>query len=205
MDFKAYFNETFQSEKIAKDFTWYNPPKQFHTGKGLEITTDPGTDYWQRTHYGFSKDDGHALLTKFKGDFTLTAHCHFFPQSQYDQCGLLIRENTENWVKVSVEYENQVISRLGSVVTNMGYSDWATQDILSSIQEKWLRLHKLGDDLMIEHSDDNHRWKQMRIAHLHHSNREMKIGLYACSPKGKGFTCRFDSIQITDCQWSEPK
>jgi regulation of enolase protein 1 (concanavalin A-like superfamily) len=203
MDYKTYFDETFKSEKIPADFTWYNPPKQFKVGSGLEVTANPETDFWQRTHYGFSKDNGHALLTKFKGDFTITTHCRFNPNTQYDQCGLLIRENTENWVKVSVEYEDNVISRLGSVVTNMGYSDWATQDILSSIQEKWLRLHKHGNDVMIEHSDNNHHWKQMRIAHLHHSNRELKIGVYACSPKGNGFPCTFQALHITDCQWNQ--
>lgn len=201
MVYKTYIDERFDAEKISKEFSWYNSPKQCKTGNGLEVTTDPDTDFWQRTHYDFCKDDGHALLTKSKSDFTLTTHCHYYPNAQYDQCGLLIRENTENWVKVSVEYENNIISRLGSVVTNLGFSDWATQDILSSIQEKWLRLHKLGNDVLIEHSDDGFRWKQIRIAHLHHNNREMKIGVYACSPKGKGFRSVFHSIQITDCQW----
>ncbi|WP_245662995.1 DUF1349 domain-containing protein [Endozoicomonas arenosclerae] len=37
--------------------------------------------------------------------------------------------DSENWFKASIEYENQDYSRLGSVVTNFGYSDWATTDI----------------------------------------------------------------------------
>lgn len=201
MENSNQIHETFTHSFIPFPFQWTNPPKQFQTGNGLEITTGANTDFWQRTHYDFNRDSGHALLAKVKGDFTLTTHGSFHPNAQYDQCGLLIRENSENWVKAAIEYEDPVISRLGSVVTNMGFSDWATQDVLSTIKEKWFRLSKLMNDILIEHSDDGYRWKQMRIAHLHHSNRELKIGVYACSPKGKGFSCRFHSIQVTECKW----
>lgn len=34
-------------------------------------------------------------------------------------------KNSENWLKASVEYENNKFQHLGSVVTNHGYSDWA--------------------------------------------------------------------------------
>ena len=36
--------------------------------------------------------------------------------------------DSENWLKASIEYENEKISHLGSVVTNNGYSDWAQPD-----------------------------------------------------------------------------
>lgn len=34
--------------------------------------------------------------------------------------------DSDNWLKVSVEYENEEFQHLGSVATNNGYSDWAT-------------------------------------------------------------------------------
>lgn len=37
--------------------------------------------------------------------------------------------DSENWLKVSIEYENEKFQHLGSVVTNNGYSDWATTEI----------------------------------------------------------------------------
>ncbi len=33
-----------------------------------------------------------------------------------------------------IEYENEQYQRLGSVVTNRGYSDWATTDIDASVK-----------------------------------------------------------------------
>lgn len=111
-------------------FYWINPPQQFTLKDGfLKIQTEPETDFWQRTHYGFRKTNAPAFLTKIEGDFTFSVKTRFKMQNQYDQCGVLLFIDNENWVKVSVEHENEQFARLGSVVTNLGYSDWATTDI----------------------------------------------------------------------------
>lgn len=41
----------------------------------------------------------------------------------------IIYLDPENWLKGSVEYENDQFCHLGSVVTNHGWSDWATTEI----------------------------------------------------------------------------
>ena len=71
-----------------------------------------------------------------------------------DQCGIAIYLDSDNWMKASIEYENEEYQRLGSVVTNNGYSDWATHDIPSSIKEMWYRLSRRGSDYYIETSPD---------------------------------------------------
>ena len=85
------------------------------------IETDAGTDLWQKTYYGFQNNNAPAFLQEVVGDFTFVTKTEFEESSvMFDQCGLLLYIDTENWVKVSVEYENESISRLGSVVTNLG-------------------------------------------------------------------------------------
>jgi regulation of enolase protein 1 (concanavalin A-like superfamily) len=121
--------ETFTSSGLPSPFYWLNEPSQFHLGDGLEIVTDAQTDFWQRTHYGFQRDDGHACLVTVPGDFVVSTRVTFTPQAQYDQCGLMVRVDAFNWIKLATEFEDTAVSRLGSVVTNNGYSDWATQDI----------------------------------------------------------------------------
>ena len=44
----------------------------------------------------------------------------------FDQCGIVMYLNSENWLKGSVECENDEFQHLRSVATNNGYSDWAT-------------------------------------------------------------------------------
>ena len=40
------------------DLTWIREPKIFSIQEdGITIQTDPGTDLWQRTYYGFQNDN----------------------------------------------------------------------------------------------------------------------------------------------------
>lgn len=193
--------EPFLTPTLPASFYWFNEPTRFQTGDGLEIFTDEKTDFWQRTHYGFRRDDGHCLFTRQTGDFTLTAHVAFRPQTQYDQCGLMVRVDAENWIKVSTEYEDEHHSRRGSVVTNLGYSDWATQDIPSTHREMGYRISRNGNDFLLESSFDGQTWQQLRITHLYKAMETLEVGVYACSPIGKDFWCRFTEIEITENKW----
>jgi len=83
------------------------------------------------TLYYYRRDNGHCLFTKIENDFSITVRTEFYPQKQYDQCGLIIYFNSENRIKTAIKYETENHSSLGSVVTNFGFSDWATIDINS--------------------------------------------------------------------------
>jgi len=195
------FIEKFQQAPIPITFHWFNQPVRYQLGSGLEIYTDEKTDFWQNTHYGFQRDNGHCLFTSQAGDFSLVTHVEFRPQEKYDQCGLMVRIDRENWIKVSTEYENQGCSRLGSVVTNLGYSDWATQDIPSVTREMWYQISKNGNDFLLENSYDGQTWIQLRITHLHKVSEVYEAGVYACSPLGKDFWCRFKLLEISSNEW----
>jgi regulation of enolase protein 1 (concanavalin A-like superfamily) len=163
----------------------------------LHIEPDSGTDFWQRTHYGFEADNGHLLFTQVAGDFVLTTKVWFHPVHQYDQAGLMVRVSPSCWLKTSVEHEAVGPSRLGAVVTNYAYSDWSTQRFVAGPGEVWLRVRREGDDYLIDASPDNSRWEQIRVAHLHEGRGQpVMCGLYACSPRGAGFMAEFDHLTI---------
>jgi regulation of enolase protein 1 (concanavalin A-like superfamily) len=193
--------EKFQQDSLPETFHWFNRPARFKVGNGLEIFTDEKTDFWQNTHYGFQRDDGHCLFTTRTGDFSLATRVEFRPLEKYDQCGLMVRIDSENWIKVSTEYEDRERSRLGSVVTNLGYSDWATQDISSAHTEMGYRISRNGNDFLLESSFNSQAWFQLRIAHLHKASGISEAGLYACSPIGKDFWCRFKFLEISGNLW----
>jgi uncharacterized protein len=187
---------------LIEQFSDPTLPARYTLGAGLEIYPDEKTDFWQRTHYGFRNDNGHCLLLRLSGDFRLSALVEFKPHTRYDQCGLMVRGDAENWIKVSTEYEDEHTSRLGSVVTNLGYSDWATQDIDSTLRAMAYRISRNGNDFLLENSYDGQRWQQMRIAHLHRVFEQLDIGVYACSPIGKDHWCRFKWLEIAENEWS---
>ena len=181
---------------------WLNEPhNEVRLGR-LHLETAPDTDFWQRTHYGFRRDNGHALLTPVTEDFSVTVRTVARPRLQYDQCGLLVRLDADNWIKTSTEYETPTHSRLGSVVTNLGFSDWATIDLVDPTDTLWYRIQSRGNDFLLEYSPDGSRWNQLRIAHLHGSFATLQVGIYACSPMNGSFEAEFDHYVVGPSSWT---
>ena len=187
-----------------KKLKWTREPKNYEISENkVLITTDAHTDLWQRTYYHFQNDNAPVLQLEtderffsfvVKTDFENSHH-------RFDQCGIVLYLDAENWLKASVEYENDAFQHLGSVVTNYGYSDWATTEIPSTVKTMWYRLSRREDDYCIECSEDGAHFRQMRICHLHQGNGTIRFGIYACSPENSSFTAAFTDFAVTACMW----
>ena len=183
---------------------WTREPKEYRILPGrIEITTEPHTDLWQRTYYHFRNDNAPVLQAeteeKFfsftvKTDFTESRH-------RFDQCGIVMYLDSENWLKASVEYENNAFQHLGSVVTNHGYSDWATTEIVPDIKTMWYRFSRREDDYCVECSLDGVTYSQMRICHMWEGAGKIRFGIYACSPEDSSFKAVFTDLKLTECFW----
>lgn len=184
---------------------WTRPPRSFTISpEEIRITTEPGTDLWQRTYYGFQNDNAPVLqMETDETRFSFTVRTDFDSKHRFDQCGIAVYLDSENWLKASIEYENAEYQRLGSVVTNLGYSDWATSDIPASVRSMWYRLSRRESDYCIECSADGVHFQQMRICHLHAGAGRIRFGVYACSPENSSFEARFSCMALTDCLWAD--
>lgn len=187
----------------ADNLSWKRQPRQsVLTDQEITIVTEPYTDLWQRTYYGFQNDNAPVLQLKTEEKyFSFTVKTVFNSKQRFDQCGIVIYLDAENWLKASSEYENDQFQRLGSVVTNQGYSDWATLDISSDIDTVWYRLSRRESDYCIEYSFDGLNFKQLRICHLDKGNAEIQFGLYACSPEDSSFEAKFSAFNLGPCLW----
>lgn len=185
-------------------FSWTREPQSFVIkGDTIEVVTKPKTDLWQRTYYHFQNDNAPVFQMEteekyfsfiVKTDFTGSHH-------RFDQCGIALYLDSENWLKASVEYENEKFQHLGSVVTNNGYSDWATTAIDAKIKTMWYRLSRREDDYCIECSEDGEHFTQMRVCHLYQGGGKIRFGIYACSPEESSFKAIFTDMKITECAW----
>ncbi len=185
-------------------FKWTRLPQDYKIVSGrIEITTAPHTDLWQRTYYHFRNDNAPVLQAEteeeffsftVKTDFTGSAH-------RFDQCGVVMYLDSENWLKASVEYENREFSHLGSVVTNNGWSDWATTEIPADIKTMWYRFSRRQDDFCVECSYDGVKFRQMRICHMHKATGKINFGIYACSPENSSFKAVFTDFDFGECKW----
>ena len=162
---------------VAENLFWIREPKQYTiTDSLITIVSEPHTDLWQRTYYGFSNDNAPVLQMKTSDKFfSFTVKTSFNSSALFDQCGIAIYLDSDNWMKASIEYENEEYQRLGSVVTNNGYSDWATHDIPSSIKEMWYRLSRRESDYYIETSTDGITFHQMRTFYLDKGDERSRL------------------------------
>ena len=190
-----------------KNLFWIREADQSDvTDDRIIIHTQPKTDLWQRTYYGFQNDSAPVLQMKTSEKyFSFIVKTEFDSRARFDQCGIVVYLDSENWMKASIEYENEQYQRLGSVVTNHGYSDWATTDIDASVKSMWYRLSRRESDYCIECSTDGITFQQMRICHLWEGNEEISFGVYACSPVEGSFQAKFTNMQITECMWEAHK
>ena len=186
------------------DLQWTRQPKSFTISSNrIEIITQPHTDLWQRTYYHFRNDNAPLLQMDTEEKFFSFVVKTNFSQShqRFDQCGVVVYQDDENWLKGSVEYENARFQHLGSVVTNHGYSDWATMEIPADIKSMWYRLSRREDDYCLECSRDGVAFHQMRVCHLHEAKGKIRFGIYACSPEDSSFRAVFTNMELTECKW----
>ncbi len=185
------------------DFSWTRKPSEyFISADKIEIITTPKTDLWQKTYYHFVNDN--APVFQMETDekyFSFVVKTDFESKHRFDQCGIVMYLDSENWLKASIEFENDKFQHLGSVVTNNGYSDWATTEIDADIKTMWYRFSRREDDYCIECSADGISFKQMRVCHIFKGNGTIKFGIYACSPENSSFKATFTNMQLTECKW----
>lgn len=187
----------------GREWKWTRGPQKILTNNNkIEIVTAPHTDLWQRTYYHFRNDSAPLLQTETeKKFFSFTVKTEFESRHRFDQCGVIVYFDSQNWIKASVEYENELFGHLGSVVTSGGYSDWATTAIDAKIKQMWYRLSRREDDFCLECSADGVNFSQMRICHMQCATGKVPFGIYACSPENSSFKATFSDIKIGECMW----
>ena len=140
-------------------------------------------------------------LSTNEESFSFIVKTEFESKCRFDQCGVVMYLDSENWLKISIEYENEQFQHLGSVATNMGYSDWATTPVDTSVKSMWYRFNRIGDDYCVEYSADGVNYSLMRVCHMWKAAGAIRFGVYACSPGDSSFKAIFTNMEITECQY----
>lgn len=187
----------FDTNKLS----WLNKPEEFSIDADrITITTEAETDLWQRTFYNGQADNAPMLLMNTdERRFTFSAKAEMKGDfGAYDQCGLVIYLDSDNWLKVSCEYEKPNQLHLGSVHTTHGYSDWATTTVSSESYAMWYRISRKDDDYVVESSADGENYTVMRMLHMFEGAGEIRFGLYACSPDESSFEAVFSEMEMKE-------
>ncbi|MCH4889245.1 DUF1349 domain-containing protein [Acidaminobacter sp. JC074] len=179
---------------------WINEPVNKHvTDKQIEFDVLPKTDFWQVTHYGFSRTDGNCLVKEVKGDVCFTVKVKMNYISEFDQCGVIVYLDEENFAKLCVENQLKSKNKLGSVVCKSKRSDWATSPF-SDDDYIYYRVSKRGINYLFESSLDGLNFDQMRLFDLPGSE-SVSLGVFGASPLGQGFRAVFNEFGFTENKW----
>lgn len=182
-----------------KQFDWLNEPLNVMlTGAGLKITALPKTDFWQSKHHDFAKDDGHFFYTLPNDNFCCTLKWHFDTAQNYNQCGLMLRFNAENWFKISIMSLDDEHQEIATCVTSHGVSDWAGSQLTTTIEQLWYKLRRNGDDFVAFYSLDGINYIRLRQFYLPQQNNPCQMGAYICSPSDAGFVATLEEINFSD-------
>ncbi|WP_436885435.1 DUF1349 domain-containing protein [Nocardiopsis dassonvillei] len=180
------------------DMTWMNEPPSWQVEEGvLTVATGDRKDFWRHTHYGFVHDDGHFLYTEATGDFTVQATFEGDYLEQYDQAGLMIRADEENWIKTGTEFVHGGLD-VGAVVTR-GHSDWSMVSLPrtgGSFRPVTVRAVRTGDTVNVQYLDGWGAWRLLRLAHLPLGGT-CRVGVMCCSPQREGFRAVFRDFSVS--------
>lgn len=190
-----------KAELDLSRFAWINQPEEFAIhGDTLEFTTAAKTDLWMHTMNGTDLVNAPMLVTETSvKEFTFQVKTDFSDaRDLYEQCGMVVYIDENNWFKSSVEKWDDQTGLLGSVCNQDGHSDWAPSPISSKHKKVWYRLARKGCDFIVESSLDNKTYNILRFFHLNGADEAIKIGFYACSPgENGGFKAVFTDMAFS--------
>lgn len=174
--------------------SWINEPSDWKYEKNrLEMFVTGKTDFWRKTHYGFTVDDGPFFYTRRGGEFEVSAKISADYQARYDQAGLMIRVDETMWIKAGIEYVDGRFH--ASTVVTRNFSDWSLVALGKNMDAIFIKMLRKLDAVEVSYSIDGSNYQLMRLAYFP-DNIPVDIGLMAASPDGEGFNARFDHIQI---------
>lgn len=175
-------------------FAWHNePPAWAVDGSTLSVTTGDRTDFWQRTFYGFTRDDGHFLSAEVSGDFTASVTIEGDFEELYDQLGLMVRADERTWMKTGIEYTDGA-PHLSAVYTNT-WSDWSVIRLDGYPGRLDLRVTRHAETVRVQFRDADGDWQLLRLGYLGLPGT-CRVGVMACSPQRAGFRARFHDLRI---------
>lgn len=173
---------------------WFNEPENWEIEDGrLTMDVPGGCDYWRISHYGFTVDDGPLLYTTVGGEFEAKVKISGDYKVRFDQAGLMIRIDHENWLKAGIEYVDGKYN-ISAVVTHKT-SDWSVIQLEKPVSHIWIKAVRRLDAVELFYSFDDKEYTMMRNCWMQ-DNCPVMVGMVAACPDGDGFKAKFESFTV---------
>lgn len=181
--------------QTLEKMNWFNEPARWSVANGtLTMSVTPKSDYWRISHYGFTVDDAPFYYSEYGGEFEAKVKISGEYKDRFDQAGLMLRIDHENYIKAGIEFVDGKYN-LSSVVTHHT-SDWSVIRLDRPVSHIWIKAVRRLDAVEIFYSLDDKEYILMRNAWME-ANRPMKVGLMGACPDGDGFEVTFSDFNVT--------
>lgn len=182
-----------KSQSLEK-MNWFNEPEKWEIKDNtLSMFVTPQSDYWRISHYGFTVDDAPFYYALYGGEFEAKVKITGDYKARFDQMGLMLRIDHENYIKAGIEYVDGKFN-LSTVVTHKT-SDWSVITLDKTLPYVWIKAVRRLDAVEIFYSYDDKTYTMMRNAYLQ-DNTPVMVGLMAACPDGKGFEAKFEHFTV---------
>lgn len=182
------------SAQSLEKMQWFNEPENWTIENGtLVMDVTPQSDYWRVSHYGFTVDDAPFLYTLRGGEFEVKVKISGKYKERFDQAGLMLRIDKENYVKAGIEFVDGKYN-LSAVVTH-GTSDWSVIKLDEPVDFMWIKAVRRLDAVEIFYSFDDKEYTMMRNCWMQ-DNTPIMVGMMAACPDGNGFEATFEEFKI---------
>ena len=173
---------------------WFNEPTKWEIkNNSLTMNVTPQSDYWRVSHYGFTVDDAPFLYTMRGGEFEVKVKVTGDYTARFDQAGLMLRIDHENYIKAGIEFVDGKYN-LSTAVTHHT-SDWSIIALDRPVPFVWIKAVRRLDAIEVFYSFDDVTYTLMRNAWMP-DNHPIMVGVMAACPDGNGFKARFDNFSI---------
>jgi len=162
-------------------------------GGQLVVRSRAKTDFWRKTFYGYITDNGHFFHLPASGDFIFEGRVNGQYAALYDQAGLMVRLDAENWMKCGTEFFDG--RRHASVVFTRDFSDWSTMPDLSDTAPTWWRVIRKKDSIETHCSLDAKNFTAIRQGYFV-PGVKVEVGIMCAAPEGPGFEAIFDRLKL---------
>lgn len=180
--------------QTLEKMNWFNEPTDWKISDGrLTMSVTPKSDYWRISHYGFTVDDAPFYYAEYGGEFEAKVKVKGDYKVRFDQAGMMIRIDHENYIKAGIEYVDGKYN-LSTVVTHHT-SDWSVIALDKPVDAIWIKAVRRLDAVEIFYSFDDKEYTLMRNAWME-ANRPVKVGVMAACPDGNGFDVTFSDFKV---------
>lgn len=173
---------------------WFNEPEKWEIKDNtFTMFVTPQSDYWRISHYGFTVDDAPFMYTTYGGEFEAKVKISGDYKERFDQSGIMVRLDHENYIKAGIEYVDGKY-KISAVVTHRT-SDWSVIELDKPVPFVWIKVLRRLDAIEVFYSFDDKTYTMMRNAWFQ-DNCPVMVGLMGACPDGKGFTARFENFSV---------